>query len=302
MIAVDRREPPDLDTALIRLNLEISRLTLPFGDLCFAGHGEFGPATVGFERKRLSDLINSMKDRRLAGHQLHGLWESYDYVVLIAEGVWRPGGAGEIEELVGRDWRPAYSHVDRQSVNYQQLDAYLNSLSLRSRHEETGEPLRVKRSGSIRETAAIVASLYRGFQKRWEDHHAHDQIYAPEPSLGGKKGGRNGGLGARGKAHGERAAVTAAGRQRKVTPCWRAAAQLPGIDRRAEAVKEHFGTLFKMALAGVPEELVRKVEDYLADHPEAAPMEWMRIDGIGGKRAGDAVRAMLEDWQPNEIY
>lgn len=267
MLILDRRETEKdrngnyirpmgaaLHSNLRKYDLEIATgIELEFGDAMFAGNGERGDCTVGFEHKRLSDLINSMKDRRLSGHQLGGLWRSYDYVFLFAEGTWRPGPGGEIEELKGKEWRPHFSRSDGRAVNYRQLAAYLHSLSLRSRSPQTGEPLRVVRTSEPRQTAAEYAALYLGFtEKRWDQHHAHDQVYTAIT------------------VPPRRAGIVPA----KVTTCWRMAAQIEGIDRKAQAVSEYFETPRNMALAEVG--------------------EWRRVKGIGGEMAERAVRAMRE--------
>ena len=278
MLILDDRESNrpagrELITALRRYDIELStNVRLAFGDAMFAGNGESGECFVGVEHKRLGDLITSMKDRRLSGHQLRGLWQSYDYVFLFAEGIWRPGPGGEIEELGTNGWRTFFSARDRYSVSYRQLAAYLHSLSLRSRHATTGEPLRVVRTQNPRETAAQYAALYLGFtEKTWREHHAHDEIYTEitQPRRMGLV-------------------------QKKVTVAWKMAAQIPGIDRIAEQVAEHFGTGRAMALAGLSERTMELVERYFVEHPDAAVKAWQAVKGVGRERAEAAVRAFTE--------
>ena len=277
-LLIDRRESlrpagKELLAALRRYDIELSTdLTLEYGDAMFAGNGESGECFVGVEHKRLGDLITSMKDRRLSGHQLRGLWKAYDYVFLFAEGIWRPGPGGEIEELGTSGWKTFFSARDKYAVSYRQLAAYLHSLSLRSKHPQTGEPLRVVRTQNPRETAAQYAALYLGFtEKTWREHHAHDEIYTEitQPKRMGLV-------------------------QKKVTTAWKMAAQIPKIDRIAEQVAEHFGTVRAMALAGLSERMMALVERYFAEHPDAAAKAWRAVDGIGRERAEAAVRAFTE--------
>ena len=253
-LLLDRRESlrpagRDLITHLRRYDIDLSvDLELEFGDAAFSGYGESGEALIGIEHKRLSDLVAGMKDHRLSGHQLRGLWQHYDYVFLFVEGCYRPGPGGEIEELGTNGWRTFVSSRDRCSVNFRQVSAYLNSLSLRSRHPLTGEPLRVIRSQAPRETAALYAALYFGFtEKTWDQHHAHDQIYTEVSAP-------------------RRAGLT----QKRVTFPWRVAAQIPGIDRNAEKVAEHFKTVRAMTLAGLSETMRGMVERYYEEHPGVA--------------------------------
>lgn len=258
-LVIDRRESSrpagkDLISYLRRYDIELAEMELDFGDAMFGGHGERGDCTVAIEHKRLADLVTSMKDRRLAGHQLRGLWQTYDYVFLVVEGTWRPGPGGEIEELRGKEWRPFFGSRDRLAVNYRQLVSYLNSLSLRSKSPDTGEPLRVIRTNNPRQTAAEYAALYYGFtEKEWSAHHAHDQIYT-EITLPTRRVG-----------------LVAP----KITTLWKMAAQIDGIDRKAEAVAKFFKTPQNMANAG--------------------EKEWRRIDGVGIKIARQAVKVMQEE-------
>ncbi len=290
MIVIDRREgkgeSDKLVDELTKLGVEAVVGELEYGDAAFSGSGEFGDAMIGVERKKLSDLINSMQKHRLSGHQLRGLWEHYDYVWLVTEGLWRPGPAGEIEEYMGNGWRAFYSRSDRHAVAYRQLDSYLNSLSLRSR-SKSGEPVHVKRSSTMKETAAIYASLWHGYQKPWEDHHAHDQVYAKD-ILTGRANGRVGLV------------------QAKPTSAWMMAAQIPGVDRKAEMVAKHFGSVREMTLAGLDPKLKKMVVDWFQANPQAAPKAWMQISsgeltkagkkkpGFGPETAAAAVRAIAE--------
>lgn len=269
MMLIDRRERDFLDRELRRLDLDVEVTELEYADCAFPGNGESGECMVGCERKKLSDLVNSMKDRRLSGHQLRGMRRDYDYIFLFVESVFRPGRAGELEELRGRDWTPHFSQRDRRAISYAQLISYLTSLEL------CGNVI-VRRTSSTLETAQQLAALYRWFNdKRWADHHAHDQIYSRTPDV--KKGHGSGwsephshnanwGRGRVGLVNGS---------SDHPSTLWLMAAQLPGVDRRAESVARHFRTVRAMA--------------------NAQSADWMQIEGFGAKRAGAAVRAITEE-------
>ena len=266
MLILDRRET-DLEPILRRHDVEVVVSELEFGDLLFTGNGPDGECMVGVERKRLSDLVNSMKDRRLSGHQLAGLWRSVDYVFLFLESVFRPGPHGEIEELRGRDWRPFYSvGKGGSAIAYAQVQSYLTSL------EMLGNVV-VRRSPNMNATAAQYAALYSWFQKPWGQHHAHSQIYTNTPEKGHGTGW--------GTPHAHDEEFGKYGRGRAIvvgkppSTCWRMASQLPGIDRRAEKVAEHFGSVRAMV--------------------EAGEKEWATIDGIGKITARAVVRAIREE-------
>ncbi len=291
---LDSREPVCLEDGVRLTGVPVDRtVELPFADACFLGNGPDGETEVGFERKKLRDLVNSMKDRRLSGHQLRGMWSAYTFVYLVAEGVWREGSGGEIEEwgwdprAKKQGWAPVYSDGqvgDRRAVSYEQLDHYLSTLELKG-------GVIVKRTKDERETARFYASRWKWFNgKAWHQHVSHDQVYLGLPAKAHGTGW--------GRAHGHDQEYTAPGRGRAAitqanpTSCWRAAACLPGIDRRAEKVAERFRTIRGMALAGLDPELRRLVEEWFEQHPEAAEREWGEIEGIGAVTAKAAIRAI----------
>lgn len=304
MIFLDRREPEDLVKAIRYYGVETSYpVHLDFGDLFFEGNGERGPgAMVALERKKLGDLVNSMKDRRLAGHQLRGLWKTYDYAFLIVEGMWRCGTQGEIEhwtwkrEMVKgvwikrQGWAPYFGKADGHSITYRHVASFLHSLTLRSRSPH-GEPMRILRCSTIEETAAQVASLYKNFtEKEWREHSAHDQIYTGQPAK------QHGGEWAREHGHD----MEARGKYELENPntCWRMASQLPGVDRKAQGVAKYFATMENAVLAGLDPQLRKKVDRWFIENPKAAVSAWQAALGVkvgGGKAKAEAViRALRE--------
>lgn len=173
-LLIDDRESPELVKSLQCFDLPIHVRRLEFGDICFPGSGPGDqPVYIGFERKRLADLISSMHDRRLQSFQRVGMSESYDFLYLIVEGLWRPSSSGGIEEYVGSTWRPLYHN--RSGVEFKQVDGFLDSMELR------GGMLTI-RSATTSETARIISNRYERWQKAWSSHHSHDDIYAPDPT------------------------------------------------------------------------------------------------------------------------
>ena len=138
---------------------------LEFADLSWLGNGPDGIASIGVERKRLRDLLNSMQSGRLAGHQLLGLLNSYDIVYLIVEGIWRSGPAtGLLEELRGNMWKPVA--LGRRQFMRKEVDGFLNTL------EVCGQVV-VRTTSTERETGVLVTNTYHWWQKEWEDHKSH---------------------------------------------------------------------------------------------------------------------------------
>lgn len=311
MIFLDRREPEELASAIRRLGVEVvwgAHVTFEAGDIVFEGNGERGPgAMVGVERKKLGDVIESMKNRRLSGRQLREMHKLYDYSYLLTEGLWRPGSSGEIEHWAWakkrvpgtgpgtgkltkwfrkQEWTAYYGRQDEKSVNYRHLAGYLHSLALRSRSPQ-GEPLRWIRTASLDETAAQIVSLYNGFTKKsWHEHHAHDQLYDGLPPK------RHGGEWAEEHGHD----VDGRGRWELENPntAWRWAAQLPGIARKGQELAKYFGTGEEMVLAGLDAELKKRVLRWFALHPERRVRAWQDALGVekGTAKAKAAIHAM----------
>jgi len=196
------------------VHIEVTHLD--FGDAMFAGDGPDGPCMIGVERKRVGDLIQSMRSRRLSGHQLPGLMDSFDYVYLIVEGLYRPGQDGILEVYYRGKWI-----TSRERIMYREIDAYLNTLTVRA-------GVMVLRSGSEPETSTQIFSLYSWWQKPWAAHTAHSQVYAPPPQR-------------------KRAGWV----KREVSLCEKMACQIPGIDKKAQDIAAHFKTPQAMVCAGV---------------------------------------------------
>jgi ERCC4-type nuclease len=218
-LIIDDRET-DILPYLRRHDLPISVQRLEYGDAHWVGNGPAGPLSVMYavERKKIRDLVNGMRDRRLAGHQLRGMRRLYDRIALVVEGPWRCGENGELEVLDG-GWHALT--VGRSLILYDSVANYLLGAQLRG-------GVMVWRTMSVVETAALYATAYRSeTEKLWADHHSHDQIYAP--------------------------VTVDAGRPYEPTMVERMAAQLPGVDRRARLVARYFKTPVEMVMAGPAE-------------------------------------------------
>jgi ERCC4-type nuclease len=250
-IALDYRTgSKELAPLFLPYGIQVDLRCLSYGDLAFEGNGPRGRCAVVIERKQIGDLVDSIKSRRLSGHQLPGMADEYDYCYLIVEGVWKPGPDGELivghgstenERSYGGSWSNAYSRL-----RYRALDNYLATLELHA-------GVIYRRTLSPTETVAMVVDLYRWWNdKLWEEHSSHLAVYAPAEIRQGKS----------------RFQLV----KRPVTLCEKWAMQLEGVDSKAEAVAQHFGSGRAMALAG--------------------EREWMAIRGIGKLIAKRAVQAI----------
>lgn len=220
----DRGHNPPLIPYFKPFGVEVESTIMDSSDIFFVGNGPSGNVNVGIERKRIADLVNSIRSERLTGFQLDGLLE-YDLPALIVEGICRPGRGGELETLQGSGFRPLYT--GRQMMLYREISNLLVTLQLVC-------GVQVIRTGGAEETAAFVSGLYQWFQKDWDQHKAHKGIYAPvaeNPKLGGN-----------GK-------VRLFTKRPKPSLVVKMASQLPGVDQKAWLVGERFKTPLEMVVA-----------------------------------------------------
>ena len=220
-LLLDDREDQALFTSLMRFGLPVQTVRLDFGDLAIQSSGGL---LIGYERKRLPDLIACMQDRRLSGYQLKGMREIYDRVEVVLEGIWRPAEAGEIEILNGNGWKALTSHGS--GMSYRQVDSYLYS-----QLECGGVPC--WRTNSLQETAHLYASRWHWWQKDYELHKSYEPLFTNDP-----KAQRRGSVTV---FQGEPNAVTLL------------AAQIPGIDAKAWDVGKHFSSPAEMCCATAAE-------------------------------------------------
>lgn len=253
MLIVDRRE--DTLGLFKPFDVEVESAELDSADYCFIGNGADAdrPLLIGIERKKIRDLINSMRDRRLSGSQAPDMAMTYDRRYLVIEGIWGTGKTGAIEELCGREWR-SLTGSKRAPVLAREVDSFLSSM-------EEFFGFNIWKTRNAWETVAWIVSKYKYWSKPYADHHTHEQIYAPVPDGAGRR------MRFVSLEEQIRRELGEAG-----VLCWRMAAQIPGIDRRAEAVAREFKHSGKLH--------------------EATVKELMRVEGIGKIIAKRAVELM----------
>ena len=215
---LDDREDSLLLTHLESFGLPVTVARLDFGDLVIES---IDGRLIGYERKKLGDLINSMKDRRLSGRQLKGMREAYERVELVVEGIWRAGDNDCIEVPAnGRGWQPLFHRGS--GISYRQVDSYLYS------QYECGN-VGVWRTGSTAETARLYASRWHWWQKDYTLHKSHDVIFSNDPAAQ------------------RRGAVTI--HQGEPNPVTLVAAQCPGLDAKSWDVGKYFTSVQQMCNA-----------------------------------------------------
>lgn len=175
MLLLDRRiGSADLADPLRTLGIPVDVCTLDFSDVMFCGNGPDGLVQIGIELKQIRDLLNSIQDGRLSGHQLPGLLRQFDAVWLIVEGLWRPGTDGLLELHTRGRWAPL--ELGRRRYQYREPDNYLTTLEIKA-------GIHVKRTANRDETARAVANLYRWWtDKSWAEHRSHLSLHRPSDS------------------------------------------------------------------------------------------------------------------------
>ena len=145
---------------------------LEYGDMCIIGNGPEGKVSIGIERKRFRDLMDSISSGRLSGHQLIGLQNSYDYVYLLVEGIFKIGKDGYLRRPKGKSWVVVQLGNRPLTCNY--LYNYLNTLSIFAHVITVFQP-------NIRISGLWLDSLYAWWTKPWKDHKSHMQFYHEQP-------------------------------------------------------------------------------------------------------------------------
>ena len=173
MILVDNRiGSACLVPPLQHLGIPCELTQLEYGDAAFVGNGPYGPMSIAIERKTLNDLIESMRNGRLTGHQLIGLRKNYDLCYLLIEGIFTPSydGSGTIMQLTEKNyWRA----IPQNSVKYKELDSFLCTLTSKC-------GVIVLKSANIWESSHILGNLHRWWSREWDEHESHFGMYTPK--------------------------------------------------------------------------------------------------------------------------
>jgi ERCC4-type nuclease len=175
MISVAHEEVtnhPEIIDHFARERVFAERTVMPYGDYAWIGRGEGGKEVhVGIERKEIHDLLSSLRSGRLAGHQLEGMVNTYEFRWLLVEGEWRVDRKGLIRTNSRGVWRVAPGHWTEDELTKQ-----LATLAHRG-------GLNLWRTRDLRHSAKWMAAYYRWWTDTdFDDHKSHLVIYHP-PSI-----------------------------------------------------------------------------------------------------------------------
>ena len=99
IVIVDSREPTHISSQLQSFGLTVVDDTLETGDYIFYPHG----LKVAIERKRVDDLLNSLRDSRMV-NQAHRLIDQFDTAILLIEGRYDRAINGVVTYEVNNKW------------------------------------------------------------------------------------------------------------------------------------------------------------------------------------------------------
>ena len=144
---------------------------LKFGDVAFVGNGPEGNVEIGVEIKRIADLVQSIANGRLAGHQVPGLVGTYYKVYLIVEGVWRPNPQTGVIQIYKGNW---FDMKTGREFTFAGVWGFLNTLAVQA-------GIIVLPTTSIRSTVLAIQVMSKWWQEKWERHHSLQVLYKPTP-------------------------------------------------------------------------------------------------------------------------
>jgi ERCC4-type nuclease len=222
MILIDpRRGSGELEKYFRVYNIPYTEQFMEASDFAFYGEGPEGMELVGFERKVLSDFMQSKRDNRLQGFQLPKMGEIFPtFSHLILEGIWRADPeTGMIQTRYGKAWS-----TTRPAMMYRELDHFIAELTYK-------RGVFFERTAGPDQTAAYVVSRYKFFNDQvWSQHDRTEKIYAPcNPAMG--PGGRS---------------VRSGFRQRHVPTLEKMLMQVSGVESTAYWVAKEWGNVEKI--------------------------------------------------------
>jgi len=160
MIFLDNRQGSGELYSYFSVPVHLCRLE--YADMMFFGNGPTSGVSIGIERKKIHDLVDSIHSGRLSAHQLIGLTNSYDVVYLLVEGSFRSGDSGllEVSSRKGK-WYPM--EIGRRRIMYRDIVAYLNSAVINA-------GINVWRTYDPDETVTWTESVFKSWSKTWDKH------------------------------------------------------------------------------------------------------------------------------------
>lgn len=140
---------------------------MDYADVMFTGHYTDGDIVIGIERKTIGDFVNSMCSGRFSGRQLIGMLNSYHYLYLILEGVFRANPkTGVLEVYRYGGW---YEHTaGKRRFMARDIWAFMNTLQVVC-------GLHCYHTSTPSDTVYYIRALHHWWTKEYEEHKGHLQ-------------------------------------------------------------------------------------------------------------------------------
>lgn len=194
---------------------------LEYADFMFMGHSDGEDILIGVERKRIGDFISSMCTGRLSGKQLIGMVNSYHYLYLVIEGIFRANPQNGLLEVYRRSGWQEYRAGQRRFMA-RDIWTFMNTLQVVC-------GLHCYHCPRETDTVQYIMALHHWWHKEYEEHKGHLQ-----PHTGGMKV----------ELH-------------KPTLVRRVVSQLDGVGwGKSKVISQHFKSVSELT-AAAPEELMK---------------------------------------------
>ncbi len=140
---------------------------MEYADFMFTGHYDEGDIVIGIERKRIGDFVNSMCSGRFSGRQLIGMLNSYHYLYLIIEGVFRANPRTGVLEVYRRGGWYEYT-AGRRRFMARDIWAFMNTIQVVC-------GLHCYHTNTELDTVHYIRALHHWWTKEYEEHKGHLQ-------------------------------------------------------------------------------------------------------------------------------
>jgi len=140
---------------------------LEYADFAFTGHASDGDVLVGIERKRIGDFINSMCSGRLSGRQLIGMINSYHYLYIVIEGMFRANPQNGVLEIWRRGGWSEYTAGKRRFMA-RDIWVFMNTIQVVC-------GIHCYHTSTENDTVQYIMALHHWWDKEYEQHKSHLQ-------------------------------------------------------------------------------------------------------------------------------
>lgn len=140
---------------------------LEYADFMFTGHYDDGDIVIGIERKTIGDFVNCMCSGRFSGRQLIGMLNSYHYIYLVIEGVFRANPKTGVLEVYRYGGWHEYE-AGRRRFMARDIWAFMNTMQVVC-------GLHCYHTSTPSDTAYYIRALKHWWTKEYEEHKGHLQ-------------------------------------------------------------------------------------------------------------------------------